>query len=369
MLGYNLEPSVYFLLHQQIGYRTQVENISSVYNVALYQFLFFILFTLLIKYPSKGNITNINFIGRRNSSFIFNICILLFVICLIKGKSGQNIFQSGGYADTMKNIEVSSLYGYGIIFMGVGLVYANTKKKLRLLMIASAIYVLKDLSFGGRIDSIMLILLWFITYFQYYFKKKTILIIAIIAFIFNSFFELFRLATSGELVQLISNGNFMSLTTGNSGEVYYASMRIVYMIENSYLAVSDRISSAFYFILSSIVPYSSLPDIANLSQYQSDTFGTGGGGLGSIFIYAMFGIPGVALLGWFIANQFNNLTIPKCRIGTLFYSVLIVITTPRWFAYYPIAIIKYCVFGFLFLSLMFALERILSSDLRTKSIP
>jgi len=369
MLGYNLEPSVYFILNQQIGYRVEVENIDTVYYTGLYQMLFYIIFSLLLKYPVQNKCSKIVIIGIRKSPPIFYLCCIIFLFCIIKGKSGQTIFQSGGYSDTMKNIEVSSLYGYGIIVMGVAVIYANTKRKLQLLYVLSIIYVLKDFAFGGRIDSIMLGLLWFVVYIQYILKKSTILILVFIAFIFNSIFEVYRLATSGNIIQLLSsNSSIISVTTGNSAEVFYASMRIIYMIQESILTFGDRMLSAFYFILSIIIPYDKLPDIANLSQYESRTYWTGGGGLCSTFSYAMFGLIGVAILGYFISRQFNYLMQNRHKTIPLFYAILIVVTTPRWFAYYPIAIIKYCVYGAIFLSIIFSLDQVLTVIYRSKTV-
>lgn len=349
MLSYSLEPTVYYFLHEHIGYRTEVENPYTVYYVALLIYVFFCIYTVFLHYKKQILTPKKSMKGIYSSELIWIICVLATIICIFMGKSGQTIMESGGYRDTMDTLESSSLFGYGIIFLLCSYFYASTKAKYKITLFVTALYILRDLSFGGRIDSLMLCILLFICHFQYVISKKKIMLLVVVGFILNSFFEVYRTLTSGGLSLFVTEGsNIFSLTTGNSGEVYYSSMRIMYLIQNGILDFYSRIESAIYFILSIAVPYSQLPPLANLSSYMQSQYGCGGGGLGPVFIYAMFGIMGVIVFSIWISKCCNYLIQDKRISPYKIYCIYIVAMAPRWYAYYPIAIFKFCVIAMFF---------------------
>lgn len=358
LLSYNVEPSIYFIFHEQIAYRTQAENIETVYDVGLYTYLFYIIISIFSTNYNIKNCKHHLFVGSRNSPIIFWGSYVLSIFCILKGKNGETIFQSGGYGASMESLEVSSLFGYGIITITLCVVYAYSKFKLKCVLFLSLFYVIRDLSFGGRIDSIQLVLMWFVVYFQFKFKKRTILLLAVFGFIFNSIWEIYRSATSGNLGALLAQGTSgLSITTGNSADVYYSSMRLFYMVQEGILTFGDRILSGIYFLLSTFIPYDMLPPISNLSQYMSDTYTTGGGGLCPIFIYMMFGSIGLILCAIFIAKQLYVLNTVNPSKYRYFYAVLLFANTPRWWAYYPIGLIKFCLVGLIMFCIAITLEK------------
>ena len=131
---------------------------------------------------------------------------------------------------------------------------------------------------------------------------------------------------------------------GNAQFVLYASMRIHYMIDYGVLNWSSRLVSFISFLLSSFVPSSYLPDLANLSLYKQSDYYSGGGGLASTFFYCWAWIPGVVAIAVWIGKTINKFFHSK-SIYWRFYALLVIITTPRWFAYYPSQIFKYAVYG------------------------
>lgn len=346
MLSYYVETSRFFLFHKQIAFRSQVENPYTVYYVGMYIFLFQITLLAVLKLRKSSN--NYSVIGKIHNQSAYWILISLSVLGTIFGKQGTSIFESGGYAESLQTMEVSTLYGYTIIPILLSMLYSDTKQKIRIGIGISAIYILKDIALGGRIDSIQLIFGLFCIYLQYAFRKKAIIILILIGFIFNAVWGVFRGLTTQNILAIANDHDIFSLSNGNSQEVYYASMRIIYMIQNGALSLMDRIEAACYFLLSMFIPYSDLPALANLSSYSTDVYGSGGGGLAPIFIYAMFGIPGVICLGCWVGRAFNKLQYKPRSLSIYFYYVLILATTPRWFAYYPIALIKFCLYGLIF---------------------
>lgn len=370
MLSYSLASINYYFFSEHISIRTEVENVDTIYYVNLYCLIFYITISYFIKSsgPSFKINSNIPFIGKYKSNLIWIICILIALLCMIKGKSGQNILASGGYSNTMSTLEVSSLFGYGILFILISLFFSHTKFKLRFVFLIAGLYVLRDLSFGGRVDSLMLCLAMFMMYFRFVMKKKNILIMAIIAFIFASLWEVYRNIINGSIADVMANnGNInISIITGNSIDVFYASMRIIYFIQNGILDIWDRFESGFYFIIATIIPFEYLPPVANLSSYLQSSYSSGGGGLAPIFMYAMYGLLGVVVFGALIGISLNRLKKHHYSIYGYFYSILIIATAPRWYAYYPITATKYCVYGLFFLIVMRQFDRLLKSGVKNK---
>lgn len=355
MLSYSVVSINYYIFHDQISlYRSTAESVSTVYYVNLYCYIFYLSISYFVRSSGGAFSDDLNepppFVGKFNNNIILGLCIIGTFICMIYGKNGKNIFEAGGYGAAVKEMEVNLLFGYGILFIFVGLFYANTKAKLRLMFAVSAMYIFRDLSFGGRIDSIMLVLALFMLYFRFVLTKKTIITLIIVAFCFLSVWEVFRsIADLSVLGEMSKDGMVrIGLTTGNSSDVYYASMRIIYLIQEGVLNLTNRIESGFYFILATFVPFNHLPPVANLSTFAPQ-YSTGGGGLAPIFLYAMFGLPGVIALGAWIGISLRRLKRSEFSIYGYFYSVLIVATIPRWYAYYPITITKYCLYGIILL--------------------
>lgn len=345
---YSYEPLRYFAYGMEVGFRWQVRTPWTVYNVALYSYLFNLVLGYLTS--SKRSVED----GKKicpikNAQFLlWAFCLIIGVVLMIKGKTGETILESGGYGKNNK--VVSSIYGYSIIFISVAMLYSASKFRKVVTLSVAAAYILKDLIYGGRIDSVMLILMLYMIYFRYVLSKKQITLILIFGFIFNEAFGAVRGAIlqrsfTDALVDKITN---FSLSSGNSREVYYASMRMFYMIKVGALDAADRISSFFYFLLSSVVPYSQLPPLASLVSYKSNYYHTGGGGLMPVFVYVWGGIPGVILSALFISRIFTSYIKKNQQGFGLMYTMLVIATIPRWYAYYPIQLIKMCVYGALF---------------------
>lgn len=265
------------------------------------------------------------------------ICAVLAVLCIVFGVTGENIFESGGYAQG--DSERSSLYEYGIIFIALSLIYSKSRAQRNLIYALCAIFIVKDLMYGGRISSIELILAIFMLRYLNSFSFPKVIVCVILGYIFFQFWGLYRSGMS-------SSGFDMSEADGNSQYVVYASMRIHYMIEEGVLNWSSRIYSLICFLLSAFVPTSNLPALANLSSYKSSEYYTGGGGLISTFIYCWAWFPGIVIVAHWIGKSITKFFHTQ-SIYWKFYALLLIITTPRWFAYYPSQLIKYTVYGVL----------------------
>ena len=350
MMSYLFVPFNYFWLGLQINYYNACTNLTTVYLVLQILCLFhsILLFNLKL---SKGKEIKRKLL-LESDGIIFTVLAIISFVLITFGSTGKTIFEAGGYVEAKELKTSSSFFAYSVIPISLSLIYANTKLKKNLAYGLAAYFCLKDLAFGGRVDSLELLLLMFMIRFQYLWSLKKILLGAAVGALFFLAWGALRSdvnigfwnALANQLPFLDGSGEKVYFQSGNAAEVYYSSARIIYMIENGILTWDMRIQSFIYFLLSSIVPYSALPDLANLSTYKQDIYWSGGGGLGPVFFYAFGGWIGVIVFSLFVSYCMNLYTknISRC---VFYYVILLFSTTPRWYAYYPIQIIKFCVVG------------------------
>lgn len=285
----------------------------------------------------------------------YYICLLISILCVTFGISGDNIFQTGGYG--VGDAERYSLYEYGIIPTLLMLVYSQKRSQRKFVYALCLVYILIDLFYGGRIFSIQLILAVFIMQFLNSFNFRQLGIMLVCGYVFFQFWGYFR--------QHIDNTGFDIMEgDANSQYVVYASMRIHYMIDCGILNWTNRLVSFVSFILSFFVPSIYLPDLANLASYKQSEYYTGGGGLISTFFYCWAWMPGVVIMGILIGKIMNHVFHSK-SIYWNFYALLVIITIPRWFAYYPIHLFKFAGGGVV---LFFILNKILSIKIFKKKV-
>lgn len=357
MMMYSFEPVRYFVYGGPISYRIQCESDYTVYQVALICYLFALClgyFTKLRKLSSQ-EISVPQIISSPFYAWI--ICVVIGAYCMIFGQSGDTIIESGGYGQGTSS--TSSLFGYGIIPIIIALRYSNSRIRKLVVFILVIAYTFKTLLYGGRIDAIMLLIAFYTVYLYSVLSKSIATILLCCAYLFNQAWEIIRGSINHINItqSLVSTATNFSISSGNSADVFYASERIIFFIKNGVLGVQERVLSFIYFIESAIVSFSSLPDLANLSSFLMGRYSAGGGGLAPVFIYAWLGIPGVILVSSLLGIGFSRFIKGKCGTFLYFYIIFVVATIPRWYAYYPIQLIKFCVYGGLFAVVMEILRR------------
>ena len=349
MLSYVLVPLNYYWLDLHINMYQECEGESTVYKVLQILCVFHSVLLYNIKFSKQ------RYIGKpfkERSNTIYCILILLSLLFVTFGSSGKTILETGSYAESIHVKQSSTIYAYSIITISLAYVYSDTLSKRYLTYFVVAYFCFKDLLMGGRVDSLELLLTIFFIRLQYIWSRKTIIIMAVSGALFFLAWGAFRsdvnMGFFKALVESIpgigESGNRLSFQTGTSAEVYYSSLRVIYMIEHGVLDFGLRIQSLLYFFISAIVPYSMLPDIANLSSYMQTTYWSGGGGLGPVFFYAFGGWLGVFLFSLFISYSMN-LFQKRASKYVHYYAILMLATTPRWYAYYPVQLIKLCLIG------------------------
>lgn len=368
--SYVIIPFNYFWFGKHIVVYDQCERLSTVYTVLQIMCVFHFLLLYNIKFSKKNKKAPPALRYERNTT-VFWILVALSLIFTTFGSTGQTIFQAGSYGGSLGTRNAGSLFSYAIIPLSLCFIYSNTSLKRRICYTCVAYFCAKDVLFGGRVETLQLLLVLFFIHFQYIWTKKKILLLGVAGAFFMVAWGVFRSNVSMDMMDLLISvvGNYFSKDSaidyqvGNAADVYYASVRIIYLIEKGILDIHLRLSALVLFFISAVVPYSFLPDVANLSSYLQEDYWSGGGGLGPVFFYAFAGIIGVVFFSVFISHSLNKFKRSDISKYTKYYLVLLLATTPRWYAYYPIQLIKFCVVGTLF---WFILNQVFKKKKKTK---
>lgn len=336
-----------FIDDLQISLYSSFNDYQHLYDTTLLFFLFYIFlyFFLKIDTPVKKPLFE-----YRNNIFIFYIFLILAVICAVFGKSGDNIFDAGGYATGASSS--SSLNEYFLIPLFISIIFSNNSKKRALLIYCVVgFYIIKNLLFGGRIEVVMAALTIFIWKFYHTISIKKIVIYSVIGFYFFAVIGNIRsnpmviFGPNWTNVFMLSFKSNDLVILSQEGDVLYATNRLVSMANEGIISLSERIMSFFYFVVSLFTPYSYLPDIANLSSYKVESYPVGGGGLIFGFFYVYFSYIGVILISYFLTRILNSFIRNNNSFFLKIYSLFVFITLPRWFAYSPVILFKLCLYG------------------------
>lgn len=288
--------------------------------------------------------------------YLYNLFIIFFLIFLYLGIKGDNIFISGIYADS-ESMKKTTFHEYNILLYFFILIYSPRERRFFFInFVLISIFILKTLLFGGRIEVIQISLLFFYFYFVFQAKVsyKSVILFSLTAYFLLHIFENIRnnpnillyldynsIFDFSNLFQIESNRLYVD---SNQGDVIQSSARILGLIENGYLPFGTRIFSFIFNFFASILPPFLLPDFTNLSVYRQDIYNSGGGGLISIYFYVWFGYLGPIIASFILAYFINKFYTTKNRY-ILIYSICILITFPRWFAYNPIHLFKFCLYA------------------------
>lgn len=329
-------------------------NEKKYYNIVLKIYGIFLISPLF--FIKKRTFKFVNCLAiPRNPNIIgfFTTCIVCLII-IVLGQSGSNIFESGGYGNSINESSKSTIYEYFIIFFLLAYYYSNQKRN-QLIILSGLLftYVIKSLLFGGRIEVIQLLLLCYfilIVNHKLVIKPSRIIIGCLIFYYLNQIFSSIRSnpipLLQGDYISYLnpfesyadSSINYIS---SNEGDVFQSSVRLIGLIENGLLDTITRIKALMGFFLSIVVPSSWLPEEASLITYKKDIYNSGGGGLIAVYFYAFLGWLGPFIISAYLFWIYRLTAIYK-NIYLKFYTLMVFSTFPRWFAYNPIILFKLC---------------------------
>jgi hypothetical protein len=283
---------------------------------------------------------------------LFYLLLIISILLYFTTLSGESLL-TASYGSQEKH--GSALYEYVVALILLAFTFSSKNKfQVYILSTFMVFYVSKDLLFGGRVSSLQMILLAYIIFIDRTIKFKIIIFYAILFIIFLKAFEFIRLyngiiigTDSFDIKTLYSLSGDIKVYGSNEGNVVYSSIRLLGLVKSGIISFYDRIYSLLFFLFSSINPGFKLPSISDLSSYLQDTYPCGGGGLFPIYFFVWGGLFGVAISGFFIGKVINWFMNSK-NIFLIIYSIMILCTFPRWFAYNPIIVIKLSLFPIYF---------------------
>jgi hypothetical protein len=352
-LMYNVDAVRFYLTNVDLTLWPDFQQKNIVNEVIIYNSLFIL--ALGSSIPSNINNGKIFlFDYSLKNIFVFFYFFIVCVLIFLFGISGDSLFDGGAYGSAEK----STLNEYFIMFF-LFLILSLPKYNFRyasLLAILALSYSLKNFLYGGRIEVLQLFLLIF--YVFYVFNKK-IKYKWFYLFVFFAFYvnEVTTAVRSNPVdffsgsyweylnpISFFKGDNDLGYLASNQGDVLQSSARLLGLIENNVLGLWERIFSFLSYIFSPIIPATVLPEYSNLASYKQDLYKSGGGGLIGAYFFVWLGFVGPIFIGLFI-GYFIKCFYTKKSIYYKIYGATLLITFPRWYAYNPVFIVKFCFYS------------------------
>jgi hypothetical protein len=334
---------MFYFFHWKISLYNTFNTPENVIDTSRIFFLFQYILFVSLDIP-RNYIPVSDRIEFRQNNVIFYGALALAVVLLFSSLSGQTIFfATYGH---QKKIG-TSFYEYIIPLILIAYIFSGkSKERITYLISFTAIYIIRDLLFGGRISSVQIVLLFYLLLVDKRIRFKYILIGIIAGIIFLKSFEVIRvnsqlihdpLGTS--ISKLLFSSHSNKVYGSNEGGVVHSSIRLIGMLNDGIISLRDRMVSFLLFLVSAFNPRGNLPPLANLTAYMQSVYPCGGGGLFPVYFFVWGGYLGVILGGVFVSWLINSFFKTKNML-LIIYTTMILCTFPRWLAYNPIITVK-----------------------------
>ncbi len=337
------------------------------YNETLRVHLLFVLCVYFLFPDIKFPIYLKDRINGLNNNFFFYLTLLFMMFILLFGTSGQNIWSSGGYGKfDPENLGGTSIFEYFVVLVPLLFLFSTKNKFQRYVFwMVIFLYCFKSLGLGYRNQIIQVCLVCFCLLDNPRIKYRHIFLASIIPVYLLLIFGAIR---QNPLVLLSNDINdilFLPFedifnALGNQSDVYYSTVRMYGFLDIGIIDDVQRYLAAFYNFFALFVPYSYLPELANLAAYKKDQYGAGGGGLISMYWFVFGGYFGVFTIAAYIAFIFRKL-ITSHNIFFIIYMILVLSTYLRWFAYNQISLFKICSYGVFFYLILLLLRNVVKT--------
>jgi len=333
----------YFFFDIKISAYHQFQNIDAFSDtLRVFSIFIFTIFIFLRPKLSKNNSSAISDkIKKEDSILLFIISIFVIFFIILFGTTGQTIFQNAYGSLKVSYFFNLAIFEYAYIFFIMAYKYSGKSEIRRVIIfIMAALFIIKDFLIGGRIESLQMIILLFILFWEKKINYKTLILFIIIGFyLLTAFGNIRGDIKNFDNINMSILNPFGGIT--NQGEVFYSSAAFI-GLKNYGLLNTNK--SFEYFVLSLILPSRYLPiKISDLPWYVSSFTPIGGGGGIFAYFYVWFGIYGVVGIAIFLSFLIN-LAYKSSNEYLILYSVMVLSTYPRWFAYSPITLFKLCLY-------------------------
>lgn len=356
---YVFVPFYSFFEGKQLSVYSAFQSIEVINKVSFINSVFVGVFSILV-YGCKDRYLQ-SFKDRvRPHTIVFYLSLIPAIISLIFGITGQDILSSSYGSGNMSK---STLHEYFLAFIIIPLVYLDKNNKVQLFIIYLIIgsYILKTISFGGRVEVVQLCILVGAILFDYFrnISKKILFTGLIVAYVIMDFVgfmrtELVNYGLYSDVVgayfeRWFNSTNQSEFVVTTSSDVFYSSMRILGLINDGSIDLSYRIKSFLSFIFNLPLTFTVYKEYANLTTFDKSIYQSGGGGLIGVYFYTWGGYLGVVLGACFVGKIFKQMhSLNSSNILFNIYGLTLMATFARWYAYSPINLVKLCLFSVIY---------------------
>lgn len=268
---------------------------------------------------------------RRDSAVVFWTAIIAMLTCLViavRSIQGNIFEQSYDYELSGSSI----LFEYVLILILVAYCYSGQSiSRRRVLIVASAVFVVAPLYFGKRLPASMVAFAILLLYM----RPKNVRQVALVfgfGFVALSLLALFRVGESGQsFAQIIFNISDDGSMRNNQGGVIYSSAVYMKLVHDGIFDIQFALESMANVALSIFLPSSMVDESAYINFAAMKHIPIpGNGGFPGVTFFVWGGIPGVVLAGMLFGWVMKN----SCRYPLLaVYVTFLFFTFPRWMAY------------------------------------
>lgn len=268
------------------------------------------------------------------------VTIGFIVLIVISRVSGASILDSGSYSGVTSTRSFVPIE-YALMFIPLAYIFSSNNIQKLLLYSVTLLFCIKYMLYGGRVALVEVFIVFLILKFQFIWSMKKTLAFTLVFAVLMLFYGVVRKNLSGAVFTL----DELDFNSANAGEVYYSSIRILYLIKYNIITTTDRITSFLLYLSSGFFAGLSLPPLSNLTVYLKAQYPSGGGGLAPIYMFTFLSYPGVIFLGYVAGKIFSYATrISEITFKSI-YVIMVVTMVPRWFAYYPVHLVKLCLYA------------------------
>lgn len=288
-------------------------------------------------------------IEQRNNGLIYYSLILCLFTMMVASTHGKATVLNGTYS---AESDSSIFFEYCIPFIIGAWLYAGSNFKNKLLFLVCIIFAVLPLLYGRRLPFLMVSLLIAQLYFLHRFSYRSVFLLVMLGFVGLSFIALFRIGGDGSIVGALLNINQSGVMENNQGGVIISAASYLGLIQDGFFDIEYRAMS-FLGIMTS--PFTagdfSIPETyVNFSAMKYTPI-PGNGGLPGVYFFIWGGWLGVFIFSILI-NYFIRTKNSSRYLGV--YTMFLLVTFPRWYAYNMIIIIK---MGFWLMVLIFLIDK------------
>ncbi|WP_371017772.1 hypothetical protein [Pseudalkalibacillus sp. JSM 102089] len=317
----------------RMTYQSFELTIISIKDITLFTnlFLLFLFYTLenhKIKLKSK--------VIKRDNVLVYAICLIVLFFFSILTMQGPTILTGVYKTDTA--LERYGFIDYAVFFVIIAYLFSNTRRKDLLLLLATVLYMTITLLYGYRMRVLQMGFLLFIIYFENI-KTYKVYLIAFLGFVFMSVFSVYRSKGNFGLYEMMGLKD-SGVIVSNQGGVLLTSNMYLGLLEDNVIDTSIRVKTFIGNLFSIFISQNALPSEYVLSKFTAQFFQIPGGGFISSYLHIWLGPIGILIGAYIIAKIVSVPFKNKITNILMVYSITILVTTPRWYAYNPINFFK-----------------------------